>query len=384
MSKAWESTRRTGLCVRRDMSETERLRALSETNLLDSEREERFDRLTRLAANSLETETALVSLVDSDRQWFKSCHGFSGTETSRDISFCTHAIEAPDIMVVLDATKDPRFADNPLVTNEPFIRFYAGAPLITSQGHALGTLCVLDYKPRETFDDTDREILRDLADSVVGLIDKDEKLREMSELAVINRELQHRMGNMYAHVSSLISLLDKADLEHEEYVSRLREKVNALALTQSLIASGGRESVSIRELAEQTLAAFEAGAGEPVVTVQTEDDFEITPRAAFAMSLMLHELGINSVKHGALGGEGGTARFGWSSADQLHFSWEESLTIPRRDASAKKANGGFGSVILKRIAPKTFGGEAEVDIQPGSYRYTVSALPERVLASAQA
>ncbi|RIJ24500.1 GAF domain-containing protein [Henriciella barbarensis] len=366
------------------MSETERLNALVETNLLDSEQDERFDRLTRLAANSLEVETALVSLIDSDRQWFKSCHGFSSKETSRDISFCTHAIERSDITVVLDATKDPRFASNPLVTGDPHIRFYAGAPLIMADGHAIGTLCVIDYEPRETFDDTDREILRDIADSVIGLIQRDEKLREMSELSVINRELQHRMGNMYAHVSSLISLLDKADLEHEEYVSRLREKVNALALTQSLIASSGTESVSMRELAQKTLAAFEAGAGEPVVQVEAESDFDITPRAAFAMSLMLHELGINSVKHGALGGEGGQACFGWSSGDHLRFSWEESLKTPRVDNSLKKAKGGFGSVILKRIAPKTFGGEAEIDIQPGSYRYTVSALPERILASEQA
>ncbi|WP_169332276.1 sensor histidine kinase [Henriciella marina] len=362
------------------MIEAERLRALSDTNLMDSEPDPRFDRLTRLAANSLETETALVTLIGSDRQWFKACYGFDGTETSRDVSFCTHAIETPDIMVVLDATKDPRFANNPFVVDAPHIRFYAGAPLITSEGHALGTLCVLDYKPRERFDNTDREILRDLADSVVGLIEKDDQLREMSELSVVNRELQHRMGNMYAHVSSLVSLLDKADLDHEDYVTRLREKINALALTQSLITSNGSQSVSMSELAQQTLAVFEAGAGEPVVTVQTENDFDITPRAAFAMSLMLHELGINSVKHGALGGEGGSANFGWSSPDELKFSWEETLPNPRVDDVPKKANGGFGSVILKRIAPKTFGGEADIDIQPGSYRYTVSALPERILA----
>lgn len=363
------------------MSEAERLRALSDTNLMDSEPDPRFDRLTRLAANSLETETAIVSLVGEDRTWFKSCHGMEGEETTRDLSFCTHAIERPEVMVVLDATKDERFKNNPFVTEPPHIRFYAGAPLITSAGHALGTLCVLDYEPRERFDDTDREILRDLADSAVGLIEKDDQLREMSELSVVNRELQHRMGNMYAHVSSLVSLLDKADLDHEDYVTRLREKINALALTQSLITSNGSQSVSMSDLAQQTLAVFEAGAGEPIVTVQTENDFDITPRAAFAMSLMLHELGINSVKHGALGGEGGTAHFGWSTPDDLKFSWEETLPNPRVDDVPKKANGGFGSVILKRIAPKTFGGEADIDIQPGSYRYTVSALPERILAA---
>ncbi len=359
------------------MGEKERLAALAATNLLDSKPDERFDRLARLAANSLEAETALVSLIDSDRQWFKSRINLETQETSRDVSFCAHAIEGTDIMVVLDATKDERFRDNPLVTGSPHIRFYAGAPLITSEGHALGTLCVIDDKPRGTFDDTDGEILRDLAASVVALIENEEQVREMTELAVINRELQHRMGNMYAHVSSLISLLDKSDLRHEEYVSRLREKVNALAIAQSLLASNQREAVSLQELARKSLEVFRAGAGDPMVKVQDEDDFEITPRAAFAMSLMLHELGINSVKHGALGTEAGTVEFGWRLEPDLAFVWSEALAGPRKTAKHKTGTG-FGSVILNRITPKTFGGEASVELGEASYRYTVTANPDRV------
>ncbi|MEQ9317199.1 MAG: GAF domain-containing protein, partial [Henriciella sp.] len=179
------------------MKEQARLAALFETNLLDSEPDPRFDRLTRLAANSLETEIALVSLIDEERQWFKSCFGLGTKETSRDVAFCEYAIRANEIMVVLDATKDIRFADNPLVTGPPFIRFYAGAPLITREGHALGTLCVIDPKPREQFDETDGQILRDLAASVMTEIENDARKRQMRDLTVINRELEHRMGNMY-------------------------------------------------------------------------------------------------------------------------------------------------------------------------------------------
>lgn len=360
------------------MNEKDRLAALAATNLLDSKPDERFDRLTRLAANSLETKTALVSLVDADRQWFKSRVGLDAEQTSRNVSFCAHAIKGRDVMVVLDASQDDRFRDNPLVTGSPHIRFYAGAPLITSAGAALGTLCVIDDKPRKQFDETDAEILRDLAASVVALVENEEQVREMSELAVINRELQHRMGNMYAHVSSLISLLDKSDLEHEEYVSRLREKVNALAIAQSLLASNQREAVSLNELARKSLEVFRAGPGDPVVKVQEDGDFEITPRAAFAMSLMLHELGINSVKHGALGTDAGTVEFSWRQEPELAFVWNEVLPAPRKSGKHKSGTG-FGSVILNRIAPKTFGGEASVDLKESSFRYTVTANPDRVL-----
>jgi two-component sensor histidine kinase len=361
------------------MSEQDRLAALAATGLLDSQADPRFDRLTRLAANSLETQTAIVSLVDSDRQWFKARHCLDVEQTDRDVSFCAHAIKQAEVMVVLDATKDPRFTDNPLVTSEPHIRFYAGAPLVTADGHALGTLCVIDYKPRKVFDSTDAEILRDLAASVIELIEDEENAREVNELSVINRELQHRMGNMYAHVSSLISLLDKADLEHDDYVRRLREKVNALAVAQTLLASSKREAVSLHELATRSLEVFQSGAGDSAVIVQKDHDFEITPRAAFAMTLMLHELGVNSVKHGALGTHGGTANFGWTTGEEITFNWKETIS-EARPKSSEKASGGFGSVILRRITPKTFGGEANSIIETSSYHYTVTANPDHILA----
>lgn len=132
----------------RPADEEQRLAALDATGLLDSEPEERFDRIARLAAEALEVPIALVSLVDRDRQWFKSCIGLEATETPRDMAFCAHAINSDDVLVVPDTLCDRRFADNPLVTGDTRIRFYAGCPIRTADGHALGTLCIIDHRPR--------------------------------------------------------------------------------------------------------------------------------------------------------------------------------------------------------------------------------------------
>ncbi|PYY88725.1 GGDEF domain-containing protein [Pseudomonas sp. TKO26] len=143
-------------------NEALRVQTLKELNILDTSPQERFDRLTRLAKRLFNVPIALVSLVDSDRQWFKSSVGLNATETARDISFCGHAILGDQIFTVRDAELDERFHDNPLVIGEPGIRFYAGCPLTVSNGSALGTLCLIDVKPRD-LDDEERALLRDLA-----------------------------------------------------------------------------------------------------------------------------------------------------------------------------------------------------------------------------
>jgi PAS domain S-box-containing protein len=148
-------------------NEAERLASLRALKLLDTPAEERFDRITRLAKSIFDTDIALVSLVDENRQWFKSNQGLNAAETPRDISFCGHAIAQDELFIVNDATSDGRFADNPFVLQYPQIRFYAGAPLTSPDKQRVGTLCIIDSKPRE-LNALQRTVLRDLADLVEG------------------------------------------------------------------------------------------------------------------------------------------------------------------------------------------------------------------------
>ena len=139
--------------------------ALDQSGLLDSGPEERFDRFTRMACKMFDVPIALVSLIDRNRQWFKSCQGLAAPETPRDISFCGHAILHSDLFIIEDTLQDDRFSDNPLVKDAPSIRFYAGAPLHNSEGYRLGTMCLIDRKPRR-FDGEDQALLRELADCI--------------------------------------------------------------------------------------------------------------------------------------------------------------------------------------------------------------------------
>lgn len=146
-------------------NEAQRLFALRSLNVLDTPNEERFDRITRMAQRLFNVDIAVVSLVDTNRQWFKSCIGLDATETSRDVSFCGHAILDDAVMVIENALEDERFRDNPLVLDEPKIRFYAGCPLKAMDGSKLGTLCLIDTEPR-VFSDADKMSLKDLASMV--------------------------------------------------------------------------------------------------------------------------------------------------------------------------------------------------------------------------
>ncbi len=147
------------------VDEKQRLATLQDLKLLDTEPEDRFDRVTRLAKGLFGTPIVLVSLVDAGRQWFKSRQGLDATETPRDISFCAHAILEDRTLVVNDARNDERFSDNPLVTSDPFIRFYAGYPLSAPDGTKAGTLCIIDREPREMTPE-DLTLLRELGQMV--------------------------------------------------------------------------------------------------------------------------------------------------------------------------------------------------------------------------
>jgi len=198
--------------------EARRLKVLWQYDVLDTVAEEVFDDLTDLAAHICEAPIALISLVDEDRQWFKSRVGISLSETSRDISFCAHAILGDGLLIVPDATKDKRFKNNPLVTGKQKIRFYAGAPLITPEGHALGTLCVLGSKPR-TLRPEQEQALRVLAHHVVSQLELPRQARVLAEA----RENGQQQGAELARARAEVARL-RARLARYEKQSRAAQR----------------------------------------------------------------------------------------------------------------------------------------------------------------
>jgi GAF domain-containing protein len=216
-------------------NEVARLRTLRACKILDTKPEEHFDELTRLAALICGVPISLISLIDADRQWFKSRFGLDLQETPRAQAFCTHAIMQPEMFVVPDASKDERFAQNPLVTGDPHIRFYAGAPLAARDGHLLGTLCVIDREPH-TLTEAQKEALKIVGRLVIANIELRSDLQDL-------RDALAREGDEGAPVASAANL--------DEIISRLQGVASDLQAVRQLrverrITNSSRASITGR------------------------------------------------------------------------------------------------------------------------------------------
>ena len=225
--------------------ETGRLKELRDYQVLDTPPETQYDDLTQLAARICGAPIALISLIDENRQWFKSAQGLDARETERDIAFCAHAILEPDLFIVEDALHDKRFADNPLVTAAPGIRFYAGAPLITASGHALGTLCVIDTKPRKLMPDHEMA-LRILSRHVVNQLELRRRNAEAARLRAENAELLTRLGPA-GELPGHPRTAEQRDVSQVADTPQLRDAARARLALLSLLEDQQQTEARLRE-----------------------------------------------------------------------------------------------------------------------------------------
>jgi signal transduction histidine kinase len=267
--------------------EVGRLHALESYHILDTPPDPAFDDLTALASYICATPISLVTLVGGDRQWFKSKVGLDMDETPREVSFCTHALDQSDVFVVNDARLDERFADNPFVTSDPSIRFYAGAPLVTARGHALGTLCVIDRQPRE-LSDQQREALRALSRATMAQLElhrHNEHLRELDRLkddfvAVVSHELRTPVSAIHGYVELLLDdeagALGDAQQQFVRIIGRNSDRLLGLVEEMLLLAeaeAGGlsleRRRVDLGAIVSEAVESFRPAATAEQVSLRS-------------------------------------------------------------------------------------------------------------------
>ena len=193
------------IAPRKPGNEPFRLAALHALPLLDTAAEPDFDAVVQIGQALFGTASCVITLIDAERQWFKARAGFDGEEGPRDTSFCGHAILEADVLVIPDSHRDERFHDNPAVTGHPFVRFYAGAPILLPSGYTIGTVCIFDPRPRDDFSATERETLKQLARLALTAV----TVRALRQDLDVSRSLADRFEGAMQAVPGPLALLDQ-------------------------------------------------------------------------------------------------------------------------------------------------------------------------------
>ena len=301
-------------------NELQRLDALKEYSILDTLPEKEFDEITALATLICKTPISLISLIDDKRQWFKSRQGLSATETAKELAFCAHAINIPhEPLVVPDSRKDERFFDNPLVTDAPFVIFYAGVPLISDGGFPLGTLCVIDNTPRE-LDNEQLEALQYLANQVTRLL---EKRKQQSKLEMLVKELENKNNSLNnfvriaahdlkspLHCITMLSDLfltdnsDKINAEGVEMISNIKNASTELSnlidgimkySMDATVISKDKKSINLNELFQTVTAIVDPNNNARINLLFSDSAQIFTNRTA--MEQILINILTNSIKY---------------------------------------------------------------------------------------
>lgn len=329
------------------VSEAERAREIAGYWLDDWTGDARFDAIVELLRNLCDVPIALVSLVESERQRFLGKTGLDADETPRSMSFCAHAMLLPEVMVIPDATRDPRFADNPLVTGDPHIRFYAGAPLVSHSGVPLGALCVIDTKPRAGLTAIQAQTLRVLASNVVAVL---EARREAEARTLIARELAHRIKNLFSVISGLANFSSR-EADSEKGWAVFGDRLAALAGAHDLVLSASQDphgaGLALHGVIGRIFAPY-AGREERVRIAGS--DVMLKARDTTGIALVLHELATNAVKYGALAaGEGAVDIAIRSDATSVEIDWRE-----RGGPSVVETRGeaGFGTRLIDTVVTR--------------------------------
>jgi K+-sensing histidine kinase KdpD len=275
-------------------NEKERLENLKSYQLLDTLPEKEYDEITYLASQLCGTPISLVSLIDDSRQWFKSHYGTEATETPKEVAFCAHAINNPEnILIVPDSRMDERFHDNPLVVNEPYVIFYAGVPLVTPKGYALGTLCVIDNKPKD-LNESQIKALKALANQVIKLFElrislielrqSEERLKALNTtkdrlFSIIGHDLRGPIGSFKSVIDLLVSDFDLTDTtsllsilqsvqKTSESTYELLENLLAWARAQQNTVVFSPQILALKDVVQTTLHLVSDSSKNKQITIQ--------------------------------------------------------------------------------------------------------------------